>query len=363
MNYFDRYTSNTLAGSSNQTFFISEDKDTIKTARVYFKIFSPGEYNYSFLFSNITDTTFNIETHCNYVCDSWKICDLKVGICNECYADKATEPCEAMKTVTFNGETKKEVMPGEMFASDEVKLCFSEGSYLCLEISWKGHIVPCQKEKLIPVFALENGQWVKTNIIPAVNMVGCDRKVKSKIAFLGDSITQGLGTQENLYEHWNVSLAEKLGRDNAYWNLGVGFARASDAASDGNWLFKAKQNDVVIVCLGVNDIKSGRSADEIVDDICKTILILKEAGIKVILQTIPPFDYNAKQTVVWERVNCAIKNTFCNYVEMVFDNVSVLCRSEKERNKSRFGGHPNGEGCKRWTDALYSNIIKNNFEM
>lgn len=360
MDFFDRYTSNTLAGSSNQTFIISEDKDIIRTSRVYFKIFCSGEYNYSFLFSNITDSTFNTETHCNYICDSWKICSLKAGVCNECYIDEVTQPY-IMKNVTFDSRTEKEVMPGEMFASDEIKLCFNEGEYLCLEISWQGRIVPCQKETLIPVFTLKNGQWIKTNEIPAVNMIGCDRKVKSRIAFLGDSITQGLGTRENFYEHWNVLLSESLGRDNAYWNLGIGFARASDAASDGNWLFKAKQNDVVIVCLGVNDIKSGRNADEIADDIYKTVSMLKESGIRVILQTVPPFDYNAKQTVIWEKVNYLIKNIFSNYVEMVFDNVNVLRRSEKERNQSKFGGHPNSNGCRKWADELYLKIIRDNF--
>lgn len=30
-------------------------------------------------------------------------------------------------------------------------------------------------------------------------MIGCDRKVSAKIAYFGDSITQGIGTKENSY--------------------------------------------------------------------------------------------------------------------------------------------------------------------
>ena len=44
-------------------------------------------------------------------------------------------------------------------------------------------------------------------------MVGIDAPTKKKIAFLGDSITQGCGTPVNAYEHWNAVFADLLGND------------------------------------------------------------------------------------------------------------------------------------------------------
>lgn len=100
---------------------------------------------------------------------------------------------------------------------------------------------------------MTSGKWERKEedaFLPSINlpvpsMVGCVRAVEKRIGFFWDSITQGIGSEKNSYGHWNAVLAEKLGEKNAYWNLGIGFARASDAATNGVWLQKAKQNDFV----------------------------------------------------------------------------------------------------------------------
>ena len=111
-------------------------------------------------------------------------------------------------------------------------------------------------EILIPTYKKENGSWSESKYIPLANMVGIKRAVKATVAYLGDSITQGIGVDENDYSFWSAVTSQKLGNDFAYWNLGIGYARCSDAATDGSWLFKAKQAEYVIVCLGTNDIAS-----------------------------------------------------------------------------------------------------------
>ncbi|MBQ7793657.1 MAG: hypothetical protein IJ366_03970 [Clostridia bacterium] len=123
MQYFNKYVSNTLAASSNQAVFLADDENRIYTSRAYYKIFAKGEYNYSFLFSNITDSTFGVNSHRNFVCESWTLCGMRVGACKECDTEKMTEP-EKLYTVTFDEKSEKTVMPGEFFASDAIKLCF-----------------------------------------------------------------------------------------------------------------------------------------------------------------------------------------------------------------------------------------------
>lgn len=145
---------------------------------------------------------------------------MRVGVCKECNTEKMTKP-KKMYPVTFNSKYEKTVMPGEFFASDKINLHFEEGEYICIEISWCGKMVPYHHETLVPVFSLENGAWIPSVVIPAVNMIGCDRKAERHIGFLGDSITQGIGTPRNLYKHWNAIFAEKLGHKYSYWNLGI----------------------------------------------------------------------------------------------------------------------------------------------
>ena len=57
MNYFNIFKSNTLAGSGNQCFYTA-DENEISKCRIFYRIYHAGEYEYSFLLSNIIDSTF-----------------------------------------------------------------------------------------------------------------------------------------------------------------------------------------------------------------------------------------------------------------------------------------------------------------
>ena len=57
MEYFEKYNSNTYAGSANQLYFEMNENE-IHTGRIFYKITVGGEYSYSVLFSNIIDSTF-----------------------------------------------------------------------------------------------------------------------------------------------------------------------------------------------------------------------------------------------------------------------------------------------------------------
>ena len=84
MEYFKKYHSNTLAGSGNQHFFINEKGVT--TACMLYKLTEGGNFSYSFLFSNIIDSTYSNGkvSHKNLVLDSWEIHSLRVGITDFC---------------------------------------------------------------------------------------------------------------------------------------------------------------------------------------------------------------------------------------------------------------------------------------
>ncbi len=351
MNYFDTFSSNTLAGSSNQYFFTSDNR--IRKGRVFYKIFKKGEYDYSFLFTNTIDSTYGdgSKSHKNLLCKEWTLLSLRVACCDS--IDNAV-PEDSFKDVTFDGKKSKSVSSGEVFYSDAVCLLSSE--YICLEITFKGEMIPYHEEIIISTFIEDNGVWTSDRRMPVPAMVGCDRKVKKRIAFLGDSITQGCGTEKDSYAHWNAVLAQKMGNEFSYWNLGIGYGRASDASTDGAWLYKAKQNDIVFVCFGVNDILFGAEEDKICSDLKNIVQKLKEAGLTVILQTVPPFNYTGEDIAKWKNINAYIKAELTPLADGFFDNVPVLQKSEIEPHSARYGAHPNGEGCKKWAEALFDEI-------
>ena len=216
-----------------------------------------------------------------------------------------------------------------------------------------GERIPCHPESLLPAFVRTQDGWTHSTDLLFTAMLGCDRPARMRVGFLGDSITQGIGTQPNAYLHWNAVLAEKLGADYAFWNLGLGYARASDAASDGVWLELARQNDAVFLCLGVNDLyHAALSAETLERNLLRTVRGLKEAGVSVLVQTIPPFEYEGERREIWLQVNGWIRETLAREADAVFDNVPVLGRSAEEPFYSRYGGHPDERGCAAWAEAL-----------
>lgn len=359
MKYFDKYTSNTLAAAANQHFFINEDADKEYTSRVFYKVFSGGKYNYSFLFSNIIDSTFSdgSVSHMNLVCDEWEIVSAAAAIVDEC-DDKTMPEIDGFVSLTFGGSKGKTVAPGEFFSSDPVELSPKKGQFICLEITFKGRMIPYHEESIIPIFAYENGEWKYCRKMPLAGMIGCDRPVKKRIGFIGDSITQGIGTPRNSYKHYAAVVADLLGDEYSYWDIGIGYGRGNDAATDGAWLFKAKQLDVITVCFGVNDINRGFTADHIINSLETIMDKLHATGVKVIMQTVPPFDYSGERIEKWNRINEHILGSMAERAEGVFDVRNILSKSAEEPYMAKFGGHPNSEGNRLWGEELYKTVKK-----
>ena len=145
--WFKTYGSNTLAGSGNQSFFLTGD-DRIHKGRVYYKVFAGGRYQYSLLFSNIIDSTYGDgdSSVCNMICDAWQLLGVSVGVCRTCSPDKAIDP-QNVKELTFQGRKSKTVMPGEFFVSDGVEIEARKDEYLCVEATFTGSMNCPKAEK------------------------------------------------------------------------------------------------------------------------------------------------------------------------------------------------------------------------
>lgn len=354
MEYFKKYVSNTLGEGANQLYILNADENEVKTGRVYYKIFKGGRMEYSLLYSNIIDSTYadGAISHNNLVCDNWTITELKVGKVADCSMTQATEP-ESMQQLTFGGNTCKEVAPGEFFNTDPFWFEAEAGEYMCIEISFKGRMIPYHEEIQKQVFVKENGVWVHNQQLPVPGMVGCVREVPLRVAFLGDSITQGIGATPGSYNHWNALTAEKIGTKYSFWNLGIGYARAHDASAGGSWMFKAKQADVVLLCLGANDLLRGLDHKGIALHLKSIIQQLKAAGCKVLLQSIPPLaEEMGELAEKLQKVNEQIRTELAPIVDGYFEQGPYICRSADKPYQYRCQLHPDDAGYQNWADAL-----------
>lgn len=347
--YLKKYVSNTLASTQNQLYFKSNGD--MQISRVYIKPFCTGLYEYSFLFEDAIDSTFSDGriSVANETSGKWTIHKAKAMVFDRGdrwkLLDSAREHLPKKEVnLTFNSSLEKLVLPGESFYTDPVALNIGKNEDLCIEVEFSGEKIPYFEEIIIPTYKYENGTWIDDKRVISPSMIGIERVVEKKIGFLGDSITEGIGTDKDSYEHWNSKIANLVGNKYSYWNLGIGFARANDAASDGNWLRKAKEMDVVTICLGVNDMGRGYTAEQIISNLTKIAEILQENKVRTILFTVPPFDYNEENNIKWRKVNTYIMNELSKITE-VYDVVKIWGQDAPNEHMARYGGHPNAEGC------------------
>lgn len=346
MTYFQEYVSNTTAGTSNQSLFPGGEG----VSRVFYRLLWGGTEHYSLLFSNTLDSTFADGTRscANQLCGPWS---LSVSCCVCQGPEDPGLETGVWTDVTFDGALEKSASPGELFSTDAFPLTVRDGEYLCVQIRYRGDRIPCHPEINIPSYRKQADRFVLCEDVPVPSMVGCRRDVKMRIGFLGDSITQGIGTAPDSYGHWCHSVMKRLGPGYAGWNLGIGYGRASDAASQGIWLEKALQNDCVVVCFGINDIVQG-DGDKLSENLEHLVNVLKSRGKKVILQSIPPFDFvDQKASDLWEAHNHYIRHVLAPKCDGYLDVATFLSVGGAGQT-TKYGGHPNEEGCAVWAEHL-----------
>lgn len=341
--FYRSFASDCTAGCGNQLLTRLEAPLT-KTGRCWFRLSHGGE-NYALLFSNQIDSTYDDGSisKVNDIGGDWQIESMRLGLCK----GVGDEPL-AWQQVTFEGETRKPVSGPDAFATDPIPLHAKAGDYLCYEITLTGSCYPYHEEAVLTMKPDKQ--------IPLPLMIGCDRPVSKKVGFLGDSITQGCGTEDDSYTHWVAKIAENLPADSSVWDLGIGYARAKDAATDGGWLARAKRCDTVHVCFGVNDVLRGRGAEDILQDLHTIVQKLKEAGCHVILLTLPPFDLEGDQRIQWQKANETIRTSLCKEADGLFDIAAVLGQPVPNENRCIYGGHPNAEGCRLVAEAYLKQL-------
>ena len=336
------YSSDTTAGCANQALWRCEEPTTV-TGRAWIRLEHGGE-KYALLFSNRIDSTYSdgSVSVANDGGGEWEILSVRVGL-----AEKTDAPVSVWHTVTFDGQPTRTVSAGEgEFCTDEIPLNAKGGERMCYEITLRGKCYPYHPESVLPLSTCIGGEWKADKRFPMPLMTGSNRTISARVGFLGDSITQGCGTAVDSYTHWAAKIAEGLPASVSVWDLGIGYARGYDAATDGGWLARAKRCDTVHVCFGINDLYKGcRQPEQVVESLRTVARLLKAAGCRVILLTVPPFNMRGEYIAKWYYVNDAIRRDLIDECDEIFDFADVLGLPAPNRHDTPYGGHPNAEGC------------------
>ena len=366
---FNNYYSNTILGSGNNNLLILSDS----TSHCGIMLVKPqlyGRQRYTFAYSNTVDSTFDSGStaYANLSGESWTIEALSAADAGEkdlydvdfegakLISDFSIENLfrlDGFKEILFNGENKKRIAPDEIIFSDSTEIEILPGHLLALKITFSGHKIPYTSDKIVPCFTYNKGEYKCSRDFPPPVFFGVEGKERrTRIAFLGDSITPGLGTAAGQYEFWTAKIADKLScRKYAVWNLGLGFGRAEDAAQCGCWLNRAKQNDIVFVCFGVNDILQYGDAQRICTALSIIVSELKKSGVKTGIFTIPPFDFEGKQAEVYDKCNKYIRGKLSKETDFFFDIAEVLAAPDNKYS-ALYGGHPDKSGCSLVAEAF-----------
>lgn len=351
---FTTYVSNTVVSTGNN--FYIEKAENI-TYRAYLPVEEYGELEYKFFFTNMVDSTYAKGKDAFVRKDGGAY-----TVSNAVIADGGTSTEDKITNrtpVTFGGKETKEVAADESYWSDPVTMNIPEGHYMVWEWTVSGEGIPCNKmSSLTSTASSADGETFEfCDEIPLPQIIGAKRDVKHTVAAIGDSITQGCQTEQMKYEFWASKISTQLGSDVAFFNCGLGWARASDAASNDNWLSRVSQYDTVIVAFGTNDIVSGKyggkksSAEEIDEYLDAIVSYLTEKGCDVILFNAPPQNFKKTNEGIRTALNEKIPAIAEKYGAKFFD-FSALLSTEDEPGKAVYGGHPNGEGGTVVADAF-----------
>ena len=87
-------------------------------------------------------------------------------------------------------------------------------------------------------------------------------------------------------------------------------------------------------------------------DFTRVVELLHGAGVKVFLQTLPPFDWKDEYLERWLAINAFLKGELAKRTEGFLDVAPPLTDQSRGVGMSKYGKHPDEAGCFIWAGAL-----------
>ena len=367
---FKKYQSNIVYGTGNNKMISSENGSTeIATYRAVFEVQEYGEFEYSLFFSNNIDSSSGgFSTYRDMPTESYKILyaalrttDNIKGLLN------VSDPTE----LTFDGKKTKTVAPGETFWCDPVTFNVNRHDYLVFE--WTVEYTKIPGTIIAQTYyAYKSDSYGDSLYLPMTtptagsapmpDLIGCTRNNETRLTFIGDSITMGTGSGAYMNAFWVKQIADQLGDGYSVWNLGLDSARADDVIKGTSFKEKLKHTDILSICIGINDIaggvygKSDVGAKKIYESIAAIAQMAEDAGAKVIIFSVPPFNLTGIKKDKWDIVNLNLKMLAEEKGYDFFDFAAVLGHPDNP-DRCQYGDHPNKIGCTAVAEAFMDSGI------
>lgn len=180
---------------------------------------------------------------------------------------------------------------------------------------------------------------------------------ETRILFLGDSITAGLGLEKKqAYPHLVGESLEGMGyKDIKIINAGISGSTSASALSRLKWHTRIKP-DILILALGANDGLRGLSTEEMKSNLDVTIQYALDQGIKVILagMEMPP-NYGPQYTREFRNVFHYLSDKYdISFMPFLLKDVGGI-----DSFNQPDGIHPNYEGQKIIAGNIITYILEN----
>ena len=180
---------------------------------------------------------------------------------------------------------------------------------------------------------------------------------ETRIIFLGDSITSGLGVEKSqAYPHLVGKSLESMGyKGIKIINAGISGSTSASALSRLQWHTRIKP-DILILALGANDGLRGLSTEKMKGNLDITIQYALDQKIKVILtgMEIPP-NYGPQYTEDFRNVFQYLSEKYeISFMPFLLKDVGGIAALNQPD-----GVHPNSEGHKIITKNILKYILEN----
>ena len=201
-------------------------------------------------------------------------------------------------------------------------------------------------------------------LIIGLNFIPTKGHCNQKIALFGDSLMSGYGLENEF--HLSTILEKSLKEKNFDVNV-INASVSGDTTSGGlnrlNWLLEEKNIDIVVLCLGANDMLRGIKPSIIKKNLNKILKILQNKNINVLLAGMLSQDslgeeYKTKFDRIYPELAKKYQITFLPFL---LDGIAL----NPELNLSD-GKHPNPKGVNLISKNLEKkliNLLRKNYNL
>ena len=190
---------------------------------------------------------------------------------------------------------------------------------------------------------------IGVNFIPA--KVYCNQK----IVLFGDSLMAGYGLDEEFHLSTILEKNLKLKEFNVkVINASVSGDTTSGGLNRLDWLLKSKDIDIIVLCLGANDMLRGINPSQIRQNLDKILEILKEKKITVLLAGMLAQEaFGEKYKREFDKIFPELAKKFnVSFLPFLLDGVAL-----NPALNLKDGKHPNAKGIKLISKNLEKKLI------